>query len=127
MQENLVIAENCGRLFAILENIQRAALGKNINAGIRERFFTSASTSPAIAFGRLMKMSQHHLSKAKADKPGLAIYLDKKVQELCGEEKIPTFPVTLTLEEQGQFVLGYYHQKNEQYGKSESKEILEEE
>jgi CRISPR-associated protein Csd1 len=119
------IAYRCGRLFAVLESIQRAALGKNINAGIRERFFTSASTTPATAFGRLMKMSQHHLSKVRTEKPGLAVVLDKELQALCAE--IPNFPAIFTLEDQGRFALGYYHQKQEQYGKSELKEITEEE
>ena len=48
----------CGKIFAVMESIQRAAQGKDLNAGIRERFFSFASTSPAPAFGRLMKLSQ---------------------------------------------------------------------
>jgi CRISPR-associated protein Csd1 len=73
----------CGGLFALIEGIQRSALGKNINAGVRERFFAAASSSPAPAFGRLMRLMQNHLSKLKQEKPGLAINLDKEVTDLC--------------------------------------------
>ncbi len=111
-----------GRIFCTLESIQRAALGDNINAGIRERFFSSASMTPAAAFGRLMKMSQNHLSKLKGEKPGLAVTLDKELQSLVS--KIDSFPILFTLEEQGKFAIGYYHQKQESYRKTaENKEL----
>jgi len=108
----------CGRIFAVLEGIQRAALGKNINAGIRERFFSFASTNPSSAFGRLMKLSQNHLSKLKNEKAGLAVILDRELQELFS--KIQEFPAIFTLEEQGQFAIGYYHQKQDTFKKAKS-------
>ncbi len=103
----------CGKIFAVMESLQRAAQGKDINAGIRERFFAFASTNPAPAFGRLMKLSQNHISKLKHEKPGLAVLLDRKLRELCG--MIDCFPACFSLEEQGQFALGYYHQKQHDY------------
>lgn len=110
-----------GRIFCVLENVQRAALGKT-NAGIRERFFSSASTNPSSAFGRLLKMSQNHISKIKGEKPGLAVIFDKELQELFS--KIDNFPTIFKLEEQGQFAIGYYHQKNETFRKAaENKEL----
>lgn len=126
---NKATAYICGRIFAVLESIQRAALGKNINAGIRERFFSFASTSPSSAFGRLMKMSQNHLSKLKSEKPGFAVVLDKELQELFSN--IKEFPAVFSLEEQGQFAIGYYHQKQDNFRKAiekdDYKEIIEEE
>jgi CRISPR-associated protein Csd1 len=105
----------------VLENVQRAALGKT-NAGIRERFFSSASTNPSSAFGRLLKMSQNHISKIKGEKPGLAVIFDKELQELFS--KIDSFPAIFKLEEQGQFAIGYYHQKNDTFRKAaENKEL----
>lgn len=123
--ENVGTAYNSGRIFAVLESVQRAALGKNINAGIRERFFTSASSTPASAFGRLLKNAQNHLSKLKGEKPGLAIILDKELTGLIAN--IENFPTIFSLEEQGQFAIGYYHQKNHQFNKPELKEIAESE
>lgn len=115
-QKNKSTAYICGRIFALLESIQRAALGKNINAGIRERFFSSASTSPSLAFGRLLKLSQNHLSKLKNSKPGLAIVLDRELQELFSHVEV--FPAIFSLEEQGQFAIGYYHQKQDIFKKA---------
>jgi CRISPR-associated protein Csd1 len=103
----------CGKIFAVMESIQRAAQGKNLNAGIRERFFSFASTSPSPAFGRLMRLSQNHLSKLKHEKPGLAQVFDEKLQKLCSY--LSCFPPVFSLEEQGQFAIGYYHQKQEDY------------
>ncbi len=121
--ENVSVAYGSGRIFAMLESIQYAALGKT-NAGIRDRFFSSASTTPSTAFGRLMKMSQHHLSKLKGEKPGLAVLLDKELGLLCSS--ISAFPTIFSLEEQGQFALGYYHQRQAQFNRSELKDIQEE-
>ncbi len=113
----------CGKIFAVMESIQRAAQGKDLNAGIRERFFTSASTNPATAFGRLMKLSQNHISKLKHEKPGLAVLLDRQLQELC--TFLNGFPVLFSLEEQGQFALGYYHQKQQNYDNAKNNKELQ--
>lgn len=117
-EKNANMAYVSGRIFAVLESIQWYALGET-NAGIRERFFSSASTTPAIAFGRLLKMSQHHLSKLKGEKPGLAVNLDKKMQELM--TRISSFPVMFKLEDQGNFAIGYYHQKEELFNTDKNK------
>lgn len=110
-QENITIAYVAGRIFAMLESIQSAALGNELNAPIRDRFFSFAATNPAPAFGRLLKLSQNHLGKLRNEKPGLAVTLDKKLAELfC---KIKEFPPTFSLEEQGQFAIGYYHQRQD--------------
>jgi CRISPR-associated protein Csd1 len=113
----------CGKIFAVMESIQQAAQGKDLNAGIRERFFTSASTNPATAFGRLMKLSQNHISKLKHEKPGLAVLLDRQLQELCS--LLNGFPALFSLEEQGQFALGYYHQKQQNYDSAKNNKELQ--
>ena len=123
--ENRSIAYLCGRIFSLMEGIQRAALGKDINAGIRERFFSAASLTPATTFGRLSKMSQQHLTKLKGEKPGLAVVLDRELQALIAN--VDQFPGILSLEEQGQFAIGYYHQKEYVRTKKEIKDAVEEE
>ena len=114
IQGDRPIAYILGQIFAMLENIQYAALGDK-NAGIREKFFTYAMTSPAAAFGRLFNLSSKHFTKLKSEKPGLAVKLDKELQELCKEIDIMKFPQLFLLEEQGQFAIGYYHQKQTQF------------
>lgn len=120
------VAYVCGQIFAKLESIQYAALGDR-NAGIRERYFTYAMTSPAAAFGRLFNLHSKHFTKLRNEKPGLAINLDKELQLLCKEVDINSFPTTFMLEEQGQFAIGYYHQKQMQFSGAKSKENKEEE
>lgn len=111
------VAYVCGQIFAKLESIQYAALGDR-NAGIRERYFTYAMTSPSAAFGRLFNLHSKHFTKLKSDKPGLAVTLDKELQELCKDIDIKSFPTTFALEEQGQFAIGYYHQRQKQFSAS---------
>jgi CRISPR-associated protein Csd1 len=114
-ESNTSIAYTCGRLFAVLESIQYHALGGDINAGIRERFFSFASTMPSTAFGRLMKMTQHHLSKIRGEKPGLAVNLDKKLRELMSRVEGTRFPPVFSLEDQASFGIGYYHQRHQDF------------
>ena len=108
-------AYTCGQIFAVLESIQYHASGGNLNAGIRERFFSFASTMPSTAFGRLMKLTQHHLSKIQGEKPGLAINLDKKLQELMSKVEGTRFPTVFSLEDQASFAIGYYHQRQKDF------------
>lgn len=114
-ESNDNIAYTCGRLFAVLESIQYHALGGDINAGIRERFFSFASTMPSTAFGRLMKMTQHHLSKIRGEKPGLAVNLDKKLGELMSRVEGTRLPPVFSLEDQASFAIGYYHQRHQDF------------
>lgn len=112
---NQNVAYTCGQIFAVLESIQYYAMGKNINAPIRQRFFSSASTTPSTAFGRLCKLAQHHLSKIQTEKPGLAINLDKKLQELFSQIGDKQFPPVFSIEDQASFAIGYYHQKQKEF------------
>lgn len=115
----------CGQIFAKLESIQYAALGDR-NAGVRERYFTYAMTSPGAAFGRLFNLNSKHFTKLKSDKPGLAVTLDKELQELCKDIDINQFRATFTLEEQGEFAIGYYHQRQKQFSSSAKNKTQEE-
>jgi len=103
-------AYQCGRLLAALEAIQRAAV--HAKATMVDRFYGTASSAPASVFGVLMRGSQSHLGKLRKTKPGLHHYFDKQLGEIT--DRLDSFPRTLSLEEQGLFALGYYHQKNQQ-------------
>lgn len=126
IQDNEPTACIYGRIFAKMESIQYAALGDR-NAGIRERYFTYAMTSPASAFGRLFDLSSKHYKKLKSDKPGLAIKLDKELGELIKHVEINSFPATFSLVQQGQFAIGYYKQRQLQFDNAKSKQNKEEE
>jgi CRISPR-associated protein Csd1 len=66
-------------------------------------------------------LNSKHFTKLKSEKPGLAITLDKELQDLCKDVDIRNFPTTFKLEEQGQFAIGYYHQKQAQFSGIKSK------
>ncbi len=94
-----------GRLFSVLEEIQSAA-NPGINATIKDKYFNSASATPAMVFPVLVNLAQKHLRKLNI---GQRIYLEKKLQETMaplGE----SYPTRLNLQQQGSFQLGYYHQ-----------------
>lgn len=105
-----------GRLFAVYEAVQEAA-NPGINATIKDKYFNSASATPAVIFPILDNLCQKHLRKLD---PGLRIYHDCQIgqlKDLLGE----TNPPRLSLPEQGSFVLGYYHQKQTRYIKKEER------
>lgn len=99
-----------GRLFAVLERTQNLALG-SVNASIKDRYYGSASATPRSVFPLLLRMNVHHQSKASGKSRGLAGYFAGQLSEIMN--KFPTeFPATLSLQNQGAFALGYFHQMN---------------
>jgi CRISPR-associated protein Csd1 len=113
-----------GRLFSSLENVQRAALGKQINATIRDRYYGAASATPASVFPVLVRNAQHHLSRLRKDKPGLAVNLEKEVGEII-DLLGTSFPRSLRIEAQGHFAIGYYHQSQARYGRNDGQDTIE--
>lgn len=107
-----------GRLFATLEKIQQDASGGNLNATIRDKFYASASASPVTVFGNLMRLTTHHLSKL--ENKAWEIAHKKRLSEIISE--ITDFPAHLTIEDQGRFAIGYYHQMNDFYKPKQNKE-----
>ncbi len=96
----------CGRLFAVFDRLQYLAL-EGVNAGVVERFYASASVTPALVMGRLHRNAQFHLAKAGG---GIAENVRKDFEEIS-DALGAKFPASLDLEAQGRFALGYYHQK----------------
>ena len=96
-----------GRLFALLERAQVSA-NKNIKRTIKDSYFGSACSTPAAVFPILLKLSNHHLSKAQ-----YGSFIEKDIASIL--EKIEVIPSYLTLQQQGVFILGYYHQKIARY------------
>ena len=101
-------AYHCGRLLAVLESVQRAALPR-VNTTIVDRYYGAASSTPGIVFGTLLRGAQPHLAKLKRDRPGANVNLQRRIEEICA--KIGDWPATLALKDQALFSLGYYHQR----------------
>lgn len=97
----------CGRLFAVLEKLQYAANGQD---SIRSGYMNAASSTPSVIYPTLLKLSNNHYSKLAKDKKGLANFFDNQKKDILAA--IQDFPDSLSLNDQGRFFLGYYHQKN---------------
>lgn len=108
--ENKTPAYLLGRLFATLEMVQNDASG-GVNAGVGDKFYSSASATPRIVFPTLLDLFRKHIKKLSADKPGLAVVREKLVGEILdGIDPAKGFPSQLSLEDRGLFALGYYQQ-----------------
>ena len=110
-----------GRLFAILEEIQAEA-NPGIQATIRDRYYNSACATPAAIFPVLIRLKNSHMKKLGREKESAKNYYEKLFSDIIwkidGEEG---FPKRLSLEEQGKFAIGYYHQRQKKYEKREEK------
>jgi CRISPR-associated protein Csd1 len=103
-----------GRLFAALEMTQKDALGGKLNKTIRDSFYSSASATPRAVFPRLLRTYQHHLSKLEG---GRRVTRERLVQEILSP--MDGFQAHLNLADQGLFAIGYYHQIDDFYRKSD--------
>jgi len=116
---NINIGYRLGRLFATLEQIQEDAnRGRKLNVTIRKRYYGAASSTPVAVFGTLLnRLNPHHLEKLKE---GLKVSRKKTLREIIGEiDGTISFPPTLSLEDQGRFAIGYYHQMQDFFTKRE--------
>jgi len=100
-------AYQLGRLFYALEDAQRAALGR-VNASITDRYYGAASATPARVFGPLLRGLRNHVSDARKRKTGG--WIEPRVAEIMSHLP-PDLPKTLSLEDQGRFAVGYYHER----------------
>jgi CRISPR-associated protein Csd1 len=105
-----------GRLFAVLEKAQEEAI-PNANATIKDRYLSSASATPGQIFHMLLKNSANHIAKLKKDpaKRGRAIHYDIMTQDIIAG--FNNYPATMSAEEQGLFMIGYYHQRKDFFTK----------
>lgn len=108
-----------GRLFSVLEQVQEEA-NPGIKTTIKNRYFDSANATPAVVFPVIMKLGQNHLNKISSDRKGLALYFERRIQGLC--DQLQGFPKRLGLAEQGDFILGYYHQTQKRFEKKNEQE-----
>lgn len=109
-------AYRLGRLFAVLEKIQEEA-SPGLNATIRDRYYGAASSTPIAVFTTLLRLKNAHLKKLAA---GRLIWFEKLLGEVLGP--VADFPKHLSLQDQGRFALGYYHQRQDFFTKSENKQ-----
>lgn len=120
-----------GRLFAVIEHLQYESKRKyqknkeeneqNKGNTLRDTLFNAASTTPVIVFPELIKKQSYYLKQLASFNRKLANKFDEKITELIGKISFSEHPIParLSLEEQGKFILGYYHQVQKRYEKKE--------
>ena len=123
---NINPAYRFGRLFAVLEKIQEESAGGSgkLNATIRDRYYGAASSSPSTVFPMLLKLKNHHVSKLdeRGQKMLYRAFSDNRPDDYIGQilNAVPDIPNHLALQDQGRFALGYYHQRQAFFTKSDT-------
>jgi CRISPR-associated protein Csd1 len=106
-------AYQCGRMFAVLEQIQRAALGE-VNATIADKFLAAATRTPRAILVMLEKNSAGHLRRLRRGNAGAYHALNSRLDEVLnhlGADADSNIPAVLDIKGQAQFILGYHHQR----------------
>ncbi|HYV26337.1 MAG TPA: type I-C CRISPR-associated protein Cas8c/Csd1 [Candidatus Eisenbacteria bacterium] len=116
-------AYNCGRLLSVFNETQKKAHEYGLKgATVAEKYFGTASTSPAYVFPYLVKLNRHHLQKISksAKYAGGERFLEEDIfsilarlgqtEEMRQKKIPPAFPRILDLQAQGRFALGFYQQ-----------------
>lgn len=128
-EQNPSIGYRLGRLFALLERSQQEAISSiNTKGTIVDRAMGTAATMPRRIFPTLLSLNVHHLSKVRGMNEGRGIWLSKMITDIVGGlpgEEGKALPVRLDLKEQGEFFIGYYHQKKEFFKKADPKQVAE--
>jgi CRISPR-associated protein Csd1 len=112
-------AYNCGRLLAVLAEIQAKAHDYKLSGpGVAERYFGTASVSPSSVFPLLLRLNRHHIEKIKKAS-GSTWNQENNIQQVVCKlapdcsGAAPQFPRHLDLQSQGRFAIGFYQQKAE--------------
>ncbi|KKH64861.1 type I-C CRISPR-associated protein Cas8c/Csd1 [Methanosarcina mazei] len=110
-EESLSVPYRLGRLFAALEKAQNDT-NREMKSTINSKYFSSASSTPAVVFPVLLKLAQHHIAKSE-----WGFRSNQLIEQILAG--VDEFPAYLNLEDQGMFMLGYYHQRKAFFTKKE--------
>lgn len=108
-----------GRLFSCFVKLQEDAQ-PGINATISDRYYGAASSNPATVFPTLIRLHKHHL--AKLDSQGKRIYYEKLIGEILGKLPAKQFPANFSMQNQGYFAVGFYHQRQDFFTKRDTQQ-----
>ena len=117
-----------GRLFAVYELAQVAALGRGVKATMRDKYFASAAAPPATVFPLVIAHGQNHLSKARKTpkSAGWAFLIEQELNAIINQiepAQPHSLPRSLRLEDQAEFAIGYYHQRSAKLKSEKGEEI----
>lgn len=95
-------AYHCGALVAVYGAIQNRAM-PDVNVSLIDRYYASASQTPALVLGQLARISNYHISKLEK----LRTYFSN-LRDTVACAIGPAIPAVLRPEQQAYFALGYY-------------------
>lgn len=116
-------ARRLGKLFALIERAQLAALGDKVNTTVKDKYLSACAITPAQVFSKLiLNAEEHHLKRLRnghsdadwikdavhARKVGAAINRD---MGRLAATFANSFPKQHSDEEQGFFLIGYYQER----------------
>ncbi len=113
-------AYNAGRLFCAFEQAQiESHKPRKLDRTIVDGFIAAASSTPAVAFPRLLKLNRHHMASLPTSLEErrargcyrLRNYYERLVDQICGNMSIDHMPQRFEFDEQSRFFIGYYHQR----------------
>jgi CRISPR-associated protein Csd1 len=110
-----------GRLMAVLEKAQKDALG-DVNSSIMDKYLNSAMSNPETVFPTLLKLFEKHVNKSERYFAKKGRYAKKRVAKIIRHFESQGFPQTLDFNDQGRFLIGYYHQNAQLYTKKSTPE-----
>lgn len=116
--ENKNQAYICGGLFAIYEVIQKEASGGTLNRTITDSYFASACSRPASVFPKLGMLAMNHMRKISEMS---YIRFNRLIEQLMDDIE-GEFPATLSIDDQGRFIVGYYQMNKKIYTSTKGKE-----
>lgn len=96
-------AYHCGALVAVYGAIQKTAM-PDVNASVIDRYYAAASQTPALVLGQIQRLSTYHLGKIELNRVRESYEARlNQISDSLGD----AIPVTLELEDQAYFALGY--------------------
>jgi CRISPR-associated protein Csd1 len=102
----------CGRMFAVLEQIQRAALGRDINTTIADKYLAAAAAAPLPILTMLRKNATGHLKRLHRASAGAGYALQSRLDEVMIHfDPAAGLPASFRVADQARFFLGYHHQR----------------
>ena len=105
---------NLGRMFSVLETIQWY-YNPETKDTIKNRFFNGATTNPAVIYPLLLDLSENHLKRLPKKKQYWLRKLLSEIIKKAGAE----YPISLNIQQQAAFYLGYYQQTQQRYHKAD--------
>lgn len=130
-------ARRLGRLFALIERAQLAALGDGINATVKDKFLGAAAATPGRVFpSLLMNAENHHLKRLRNGHSDADWIKDANHARAVGSGLNRDIgmlwaglqdaaPAQHSSEEQGLFLVGYYQERYAKRGTVDAEETPE--